>query len=86
MTSVAIVRCGITLLEQDNPRFEGSYLLDLYILVHTLSFKPTRPCAFASSRSFGSGGFEWSDNKVVELDQNIRWEEVDLEFNLLNAL
>jgi len=85
MTSVPVVRCGV-LLEQRYPRFEGSNLLSLHILVHTLSLQPTRAGALSGARSFGLSGFEWSDDKVVELGQDVGRKKVDLEFDLLSAL
>ena len=39
-----------------------------------------------SIRSFGLGSFEWLDNEVVKLGQDICWKKVDLEFNLLGVL
>lgn len=86
MTSIGVVCRGGTLLEQRNPRFKGSNLLGLNILVHALSLQTARARTFSSARSFGLGSFEWSDDEVVEFGQDIRWQKVDLEFNLLGAL
>ena len=86
MTGIAIARCGGALLEQRDPRFQGSDLLGLHILIHALSFQPTRSGAFASARSFWLGGFERSDDEVIELYQHVGWKEVDLELDLFGAL
>ena len=86
MTSIGVVCRGGTLLEQRYPRFKGSNLLGLNILVHALSLQTARARTFSSARSFGLGSFEWSDDEVVEFGQDIRWQKVDLEFNLLGAL
>jgi len=86
MTSIGIVCRGGTLLEQRYPRFKGSNLLGFNIFVHALSLQPARARTFSSTRSFGLGSFEWSDDEVVEFGQDIRWQKVDLEFNLLGAL
>ena len=86
MTSIGVVPRGSTLLEQRYPRFKGSNLLSFDILVHALSLQPTRARTFSSTCSFGLSGFEWSDNEVVKLGQDICWKKVDLQFNLLGAL
>jgi len=65
MAYIAVVCRGSTLLEQRNPCFEDSDLLSLHIFVHALSLQPACARAFASTRSFRLGGFEWSDHEVV---------------------
>ena len=86
MTGVAIARRGGALLEQRDPRFQGSDLLGFHILIHALSFQSTRSGAFASARSLWLSGLERSDDKVVKLYQYIGWKEVDLELDLFGAL
>jgi len=66
MASIAVVRCGGTLLEQRHPRFECSDLLSLHVLVHTLPLQPPCTRTLTSTRPFGLGGFERSDDKVVK--------------------
>ena len=86
MTTIAVVRCGSTLLKQGHPRFKGSDLLSLYILVHALSLQSARPRTFTSTRSFGLGSLEWSNYEVVKLGQDVGWKKVNLQFNLLSTL
>ena len=86
MTRIVVVRCGSTILEQRHPRFEGSELLCIDILVRDLSLRPTGIRTFAGTRSFGLGSLRWSDDEVVKFCQDVHRKKVDLEFNLLGAL
>ena len=86
MTNVSVVRCPGVLLKQRYPRFEGPNLLSLHILVHALSLQPTGTGALSSTRSFGLSGFEWTDDKVVKLGQDVCRQEINLELDLLGTL
>ena len=86
MTSIGVVCRRGTLLEQRYPCFKCSDLLGFDVFVHALSLQPARTRTFSSTRPFGLGSFEWSDDEVVKLGQDVRWKQVDLELNLLSAL
>jgi len=80
------VRCTLPFLEQRYPRFEGSDLLGLYIIIYALLPQPIRVGVPSNGPLFGLSGFEWSDDKVVELGHDVNRKKFDPDLDLLGTL
>jgi hypothetical protein len=61
-------------VEESHTFFQLSDLLSFDILVHTLSLKPTSASAFARPTALGRRLPCWTDDKIVELGQDRRWQ------------